>query len=189
MSTAQPVNRRPAAAVLIVAVLVATIGGGLWFTYSMVQAQRLNIEALQTEYEALRRRAAMPARTGETGPVLAADPYLSGATLALAANSLQQRIVGLIEATGGTLVTVSIEPAVSDEDEAGRRVVVQAVAQMNNDGLQEVLYRIESEAPFAFIDNLVVTRVATRGSDEEEDKTLRVTVDMRVAGYFRKAAR
>jgi hypothetical protein len=52
-----------------------------------------------------------------------------------------------------------------------------------------VLYQLEAQAPFVFVENLVVSRVVPRGTGEEATPTApRLSVDLRAAGYFRRAA-
>jgi hypothetical protein len=52
-----------------------------------------------------------------------------------------------------------------------------------------VLYQLESQAPFVFVENLIITRAAIRGSgDAEEPTSPKLSVDLRASGYFRKAA-
>lgn len=183
-------TQRLTAAVAILLIALVVIVGAMLLTLTMIEAKRSEIDARQTELAALQRRMALPAPAANT-PENPIDPFVEGGAFALAANALQQRVVGLIESSGGTLVTVSIDPPVVADDESGRRVVVQAVAELNNDGLQHVLYQLESELPFVFVENLAVGRVASRelGETEKTQKLPRLSVDLRIAGYFRKAAR
>jgi hypothetical protein len=177
-----------AAAVSVVLLFLILLVSALLFTWGMIGARQAEVDARQAQLEALKRRATQPAPAAST-QARAVEPFFTDG-FALAANELQQRVVGLIENAGGTLVTVGIDPQVTADDDSGRRVVVQAVAEMNNDSLQEVLYQLESEAPFVFVDNLLVTRVVARGAGDAEDtKTSpRLSVDLRAAGYFRRAA-
>jgi hypothetical protein len=178
------------AAVSLVLLFIAVLVSALLFTWGMIDARQSEVEARQTQLEALKRRAAQPAPAANA-QTRAVQPFFGDGTFAIAANELQQRVVGLIEKAGGTLVTVGVDPAVTADDDSGRRVVVQAVAELSNDALQEVLYQLEAEAPFVFVDNLQVGRVTQRGAgaDTEEIQTSpRLTVDLRAAGYFRKAA-
>ena len=183
-------QHRMAGAVTVLLVALAAIIGGMLFTLSQIEAERAEIDARQSELQALQRRMAIPAAAAKTAadPI---DPFIEGGTFALAANALQQRVVGFIESAGGTLVTVSVDPPVTADDESGRRVVVQAVAEVENDGLQQVLYQLEAEPPYVFVENLVVGRAATRdlGEADSSQKSPRLSIDLRVAGYFRKAAR
>lgn len=176
------------AAVSLVLLFIIVLMSGLLFTWGMIETRQTEIEARQTQLEALKRRAALPAPVSNT-QARTVEPFFADG-FALAANELQQRVVGLIEDADGTLVTVGIDPPVTADDESGRRVVVQAVAELSNDGLQEVLYKLESGAPFVFIENLLVSRLVPRGSgDAEETETSpRLSVDLRAAGYFRRAA-
>ena len=176
----------PAADALVLAFIIVLVSA-LLFTWGMIRTTQTEIEARQTQFEALKRRAALPAKAANH--LQNVDPYFSDGPFALVANELQQRVVGLIEQAGGTLVSVGVDPQVTGEDESSRKAVVQATAEMTNDGLQEVLYQLESQAPFVFVDNLIITRAATRGSgDSEEPTSPRLSVDLRASGYFRKAA-
>jgi hypothetical protein len=178
-----------AAAVSAVLLFVVVLIFGMLFTWGMIAAKQSEIEARQTQLQALQRRAAQPpsAVSAQTRTV---DPFLGDGSFAIAANELRQRVVDLIEAADGKLVTVGTDPPVTADDESGRRVVVQAVAELSNDGLQQVLYELESAAPFVFVETLLVNRVVSRSSGEAEEaqSSPRLSVDLRAAGYFRKAA-
>jgi general secretion pathway protein M len=176
------------AAVSLVLLFVVVLVSATLFTWGMIAAKQSEIEARQTQLEALKRRAAQPAPASNT-PLQTVEPFFADG-FALAANELQQRVVGLIEDSGGTLVTVGIDPQVVADDDSGRRVVVQAVAELSNDSLQEVLYALEAGAPFVFVENLLVSRVVSRASTEgaESATSPRLSVDLRAAGYFRRAA-
>jgi hypothetical protein len=169
---------------LFIIALVTTI----LFTWSIIGAREAEIQARETQLETLKRRAAQPPQVSSP-QARTVEPFFAD-SFALAANELQQRVVGVIENAGGNLVTVGVDPPVTADDESGRRVVVQAVAELSNNSLQELLYHLESEAPFVFVENLLVNRLAQRGSgDTEEAQVLpRLSVDLRAAGYFKRAA-
>ena len=183
-----PEKYHATAAVSLVLLFIIVLVSTTAFTWSMISAKQSEIEARQAQLEALKRRAAQPT-PGSAGPARTVEPFFAEG-FALAANELQQRVVGLIENAGGTLVTVGIDPPVIADDESGRRVVVQAVAELSNDSLQEVLYQLEAEAPLVFVENLLVSRVVPRGSGDAEatPTSPRLSVDLRAAGYFRRAA-
>jgi HAMP domain-containing protein len=174
-------------AVSLVLLFIVVVASALLFTWGVIEAKQSEIEARQAQLDALKRRAAQPAPAQGT-QARTVQPFF-GDSFALAANDLQQRVVGLVENAGGTLVTVSVDPPITADDDSGRRVVVQAVAELSNDSLQEVLYQLESEAPFVFVENLSVNRVTTRGSGQAEDTrtSAPLSVDLRVAGYFKRA--
>ncbi len=177
------------AAVSLVLLFIVVLVSALLFTWGMIEAKQSEIEARQTQLEVLKRRAAQPALTlGKQAQTV--EPFF-GDSFALAANDLQQRVVGLIENAGGTLITVSVDPPITADDDSGRRVLVQVVAELSNDSLQEVLYQLEAQAPFVFVENLSVNRVVPRGSgqaEEEHHNSPQLSVDLRAAGYFKRAA-
>jgi hypothetical protein len=175
------------AAVSLVLLFVIVLVTATLFTWGMIEARQSEIQARQTQLEALKRRAAQPPPASGT-QARTVEPFFADG-FALAANELQQRVVGLIENAGGTLITVGIDPPVTADDESGRRVVVQAVAELSNNSLQELLYRLEAEAPFVFVENLLVSRLVPRGSADAEDTQVspQLSVDLRAAGYFRRA--
>jgi HAMP domain-containing protein len=177
-----------AAAVALVLLLTIVLVTAMLFTWGMIEARQSEIEARQTQLEALKRRAAQPAPVSST-QARTVEPFFADG-FALAANELQQRVVGLIENAGGTLITVGIDPPVTADDESGRRVVVQAVAELSNNSLQDLLYHLEAEAPYVFVENLLVNRLVPRGSADAEDRQIspRLSVDLRAAGYFRRTA-
>ena len=177
-----------AAAVSLVLLLAIALVTAMLFSWGMIEARQSEIQARQTQLEALKRRAAQPASVSST-QARTVEPFFADG-FALAANELQQRVVGLIENAGGTLITVGIDPPVTADDESGRRVVVQAVAELSNNSLQELLYHLESEAPYVFVENLLVNRLVPRGSADPEDRQIspRLSVDLRAAGYFRRTA-
>jgi general secretion pathway protein M len=177
-----------AAAVSLVLLFMLLLGSSVYFTRELVEARRSELTAREIQLGALKRRLAQPPapRPSQARDV---EP-LFGDGFALAANELQNRIVGLIENAGGTLVSVGVDPPVTADDDSGRRVVVQAVAELGNDALQEMLYRLEANAPFVFVDSLAVTRITPRGGSDVQDaaRSPQLSVDLRAAGYFRRGA-
>ena len=174
----------------ILLVIVVAAASGLWFTKEASDAARLELEAKNTSLEALKKRIAIPLRkmTDQAGK---ASEFLEGANYALAANGMQQRIVELIESSGGKLVSVGVDPPDDTRNAMLRRVVVQANAELTNDGLQQVLYRLESERPFILVETLSVRNAPKQGGDEAgaPDHTIRLAVDLRTYGYFRGGGR
>jgi hypothetical protein len=119
-------------------------------------------------------------------------PFLAEESFALAANALQKRVVGLIEQTEGKLLTVSVEPPITGDEELARRVSVQVTAELTNAGLQKVLYALESAVPFTFVDSFAVSRRETSNPTtpgNEAQTEPRMSVSMSVTGYRRKDSR
>jgi hypothetical protein len=141
-----------------------------------------SLDARGTELAVLQRRLSA---AGQAAPSIAGSgPFLDGATFSLAANALQRRLVGLIEASGGTLLMASVEAPTVD-GQADHRATVQALAEMTNDGLQQVLYALESELPLVMVTSLTVesSPPQTEGATPATGNS-RLRVDLRVIGHF-----
>lgn len=164
----------------LLALIVASLGIGVLYAASELQTTQLELSTRESELELLQRRNVV--RQTNATDTLVADPFLQGATLALAANTLQQRIVRLVDDTGGKLSAIGVEPP-SDEPETRARVVVQATADMTVDALQTLLFRLESGAPFIFVESLAVQRIENDSATEADPQYLHV--DLRVSGYQR----
>jgi general secretion pathway protein M len=186
-------RNRSLIAVGILLALVLSVFGVLAMMVAETEAARAELDNRQAELEVLKRRP-LTAPNGATA-ALSGNPFLEGATLALAANGLQQRLVGLVDSTGGTLRSVAVEPpAELAEGGQNRRALVQATASMSISALQTLLYRLESETPFVFVEGLTVQRIEQpRGGRTDEDgndgeasrEEQMLNVDLRVAGFWR----
>ncbi len=174
-------------ALLVLAIFL--IVGGLIVGKSIVDAKDLEADARTAELQALQKRVQLPVRAVAPSEE-AKNAFLAGANLALAANTLQQRIASLIDSSGGTLATIGVDPPDNNDDVAGLRVVVQARSEFDNDGLQKFIYQLESERPFVLVDTLDVRRVGEgNAQDGGKQNSQRLTVNIRVIGYYRRAAR
>jgi general secretion pathway protein M len=177
-------NSRAAGAAAIVIGFVAVSAIGLYLVKGMVDAQTLELDAKTTQIAALQRRLKMPAlpAAGDS----AQNVFLEGANYALAANSLQQHIVELVEQSGGKIVSVAVEtPAATAQ--TSRRVIVQVRADLDNDGLQSLLYELETGYPLVLVDTLNVNRSAKQGPGDDSKRSPRLTVDLRAVGFYRGA--
>jgi hypothetical protein len=173
-----------ATAILIGAIVVVVVG--LYVVKGMVDAQYAELDAKTTQIAAMQRRLKMPAL-----PAAAASDknvFLEGANYALAANTLQQHIVEMIEQGGGKVVTVAVETPAPTE-QTSRRVIVQVRSELDNDGLQTLLYSLETGSPLVLIESLNVHRSVAQGDDEKNDakRSPRLTVELRAVGFYRTA--
>jgi preprotein translocase subunit SecF len=181
-------NSREAGAVAILLALIVLVIGGLFFGVEMVGAKQIELEAKASELDSLKRRMAMPARQ-QAAAQATGDVFLSGANYALAANALQQYVVETIDQSGGKLLTVGVETPTA-EASASRRVMVQSTSELDNDGLQSLLHSLEAGRPMVLIDSVTVRRPASRREGEDDSKAApRLTVELRVVGFYRSAVR
>ena len=177
-------NSRAAGATAILFGFVVIAAIGLYVLKGMVDAQAAELDAKNTQIAAMQRRLKMPIAT----PAAASDAnvFLEGANYALAANSLQQHIVQMVEQSGGKIASVSIETPAATE-QTSRRVIVQVRSELDNDALQSVLYGLEAGRPLVLIDSLNVHRMVAQNESEKNDakRSPRLTVELRVIGFYR----
>ena len=183
-------NNRASGALAVLLVFLALAAAGAYTGFSMLQVQQLELDARQSQFDALRRRLPPTQGPGSTEPAVAINPFLSEDNFALSANALQKRVVELIEAAHGTLNTVGVDPPITGDAELARRVSVQVSAELTNDALQEVLHQIESAVPFAFVETLSMTGARAGDASEPGEARIepRLTVSMSVVGYRRKGS-
>ena len=136
--------------------------------YEQIAARR---HAYQAQLDELSRR--------QTGTGV----YLSGATDALAAAELQDRVKAMVDAHGGKLRSVQILPVKADG--AFTRVSVRVQLSANTAAFHRLLYGLEAGKPFVFVDNLDVRnrRAVRRSALKDLDPTLMIRFDLQ--GYLR----
>lgn len=142
-------------------------------------SERLNrFQGISNNYPALKQQIENLVRqTAKSGI------YLAGNTDSLAAANLQEGVSGTIERNGGTLRSVQILPVTDDGDFRKVTVRVQLTATLPE--LTRILYSLEADKPFVFIDNLDIKnrRARTRNQDQNQNPELVVRFDL--YGYLR----
>lgn len=117
----------------------------------------------------------------------ASAAYLEGETEALAGAALQQQVRSLVEAVGGELrstQTLPLEPA-ADEAPAGR-IGLRLQLAIDLEGLQALLYTLETAEPFLFLEDVTIRerRMRRRLRDEPERAPM-LDVGFDVFGFVR----
>ncbi len=183
-----PWASRTAAVALLVAVLGALYlyaAVPLTAAYRDTDEEIARTEELLARYEQIAaRRQAYQAQLDElSSRQTGTGVYLSGATDALAAAELQDRVKAMVEAHGGRLRSVQILPVKADG--AFTRVSVRVQLSANTAAFHRLLYGLESEKPFIFVDNLDVRnrRAVRRSALKDLDPTLMIRFDL--LGYLR----
>lgn len=182
---------RLAAIALLIVILVAVY---LFVINPVVAAYRTADEEIEQARELLERYQVMAlnksvlrqrlnevyARQSDTGV------YLTGATDALAAAELQTRVRQGVVEFGGQLRSTQNLPAKVDRD--FRRVAVRVQLTANLSSLHHLLFRLESEKPFVFVDSLDVRnrRGTRRQALENFDPQLTIRFDL--FGYLNPEA-
>ena len=190
MSAAPQSNRRASGALAVLLVLLLLAAGGGFAGVGILQTMWIELDALQTQLDALKRRRPAPIQDAAAAAI-SVKPFLAEESFALAANTLQKRVVGAIELTEGKLITVNVDPAITGDEELARRVSVQVTAELTNEALQKVLYELEGAAPFVFVDSFGASRTEARDDTAKNAAQVapRMSVSMSVTGYRRKGSR
>jgi general secretion pathway protein M len=115
--------------------------------------------------------------------------YLKGSSDALAAAELQDHARGVIEGAGGSLRSTQILPvAPVDSKVPVRKAALRIQFGIDIEGLQKVLYQLETRQPYLFVDQLTVRQQRMRRSSKEAEPEPLLDVSFEVFGYVRGAA-
>ena len=109
--------------------------------------------------------------------------YLLAESDALASAELQGRIRDAVAAHGGALRSIQTLPAQSDGDFLRVSVRVQFTAKL--EAIHRILYALEAQRPFVFLDKLDVRSRRARRRKELENSDPDLTIRFDVAGYLR----
>ncbi len=106
--------------------------------------------------------------------------YLDGTTYAVAAASLQDNVKAIVEAQGGEVQSIQTMPSPANDDSG--RVAIRVQSLMVVESLLYTFHRLESGAPYLFVDNLEIqgrlSRRARLGEENDEDTDLLVWFDL-----------
>ena len=111
--------------------------------------------------------------------------YLQGASEALVSADLQNRVKTVVQGNGGVLNSTQILDATSEE--GFRRVAVRVRMSGGSEALYKVLYALETERPFLFVDNIDINARSMRAR-EGQAETIELMVSFDLFGYMRPAS-
>lgn len=111
--------------------------------------------------------------------------YLQGASEALVSADLQNRVKTVVQGNGGVLNSTQILDAASEE--GFRRVAVRVRMSGGSEALYKVLYALETERPFLFVDNIDINARSMRAR-EGQAETIELMVSFDLFGYMRPAS-
>ena len=124
-----------------------------------------------------RRPASVRAQAPGTGP--SGSPFLEGATVTVAGAALLQRVTAAVTKLGGNVLSSQVDLQ-GTQSKTGFLTII-ASCDIDQPGLQQLLYDVEAGMPFLFVDQLVVqtsTSLAASG-----DGRLRIL--LAVSGQWR----
>ena len=155
---ANPARSRRAAVgllVLVVASVIAIVAIPTWYLHNRYDVE---LQERQSRLERLQRIAAMrPEISRQLEAMRAQDIrrfFLRSGAAALSAAEVQEVIRGVIEQSGGRLITMQ---ALAARDEGRyRQVTVSVQMTANIFAMRKFMHAIETHVPLLFVDNLMV---------------------------------
>jgi general secretion pathway protein M len=125
--------------------------------------QRAEVASLAAMLEQLEGRKAPAARGQPTEVSMpSGSAFLEGATVTVAGAALIQRVAGAVTKFGGNVLSTQVELK-GTQSKAGFLSIL-ASCEIEQVGLQQLLYDLEAGMPFLFIDQLVVQAPSSSGN-------------------------
>jgi general secretion pathway protein M len=148
--------------------VAAMLYAGLVFVFIYVVAmsvadildQRADVASSVAMLEQLEgRRLPVVRNTSDGAAIPAGSAFLEGATVTVAGANLLQRVAGAVTKRGGNVLSTQVDLQ-GTQSKAGFLSMI-ASCDIEQSELQQLLYDIEANMPFLFIDQLVVQSPAT----------------------------
>jgi general secretion pathway protein M len=175
VATLRNLLNQPLAAAACFAAVMALLLFTIISSLADVLAQRAEVTASTTMLDQFEGRR--PAATrNEAGGIAApsGSPFLEGATVTVAGAALLQRVTAAVTKLGGSVLSSQVDLQ-GTEAKAGFLSVI-ASCEIDQVGLQQLLYDVEAGMPFLFIDQLVVQAPSNFGASTEGKLRVLLTV-------------
>jgi general secretion pathway protein M len=189
-----PLSRRLLAIAILFGVIYAVVFGfalPAWQAYDEARSTGAELEIGLKRMAAIAGdQATLDIQLAQMRSRRAASPgFLTGATDTLAAVELQTHLKSATESAHGEFRSAQILPA---RDEGSfRRISVRTQMKVRFEELIHILYQLESETPFLFVENLQISaepRARQRGETGLLDDNPVLGVAFDLSGYLRKPA-
>lgn len=167
MSSVATLRRTLATSPMLAAATYAGLVFALLLTVIMsiaeIFGQRAELASSAAMLEQLEgRRPAAAGGQRVDGAMPAGSAFLEGATVTIAGAALIQRVAGAVTKFGGNVLSSQVDLK-GTQSKAGFLSVL-ASCEIDQVGLQQLLYDLEAGMPFLFIDQLVVQAPSTLSS-------------------------
>jgi len=166
-TSAPSTTARKAVATLIYACAVSACALATWWAIADIGDGFSEVAALQSRLRLYEGRAPIAAPAADASPRI--SPFLEGDTVAIGGAALQKRVADAVQRAGGAVI--STELALDGADGALKLTGNIEIAQT---GLQDLLYDLETGAPFVFVDKLSAQSPRVYGQSDSD--TLRVAL-------------
>jgi general secretion pathway protein M len=154
--------------------LVVGLAALVWIAASSLYDRYAELSAANDQLDAMEGRGKVPQQARAGGPSASGSPFLEGQTVTVAGAALQQRVGAAVKAVGGNVLSSQIDLQGPESKKGYVNLTVSC--EVDQPGLQQLLYDLEAGMPFLFIDQLVVQ--APQSLDETEGGRLRILVGL-----------
>lgn len=144
-------------------------------------------ELLQ-RYQALAQQRSLLADrlTAQQERAASAAGYLQGPSHALAAAQLQDRVKSVVEAAGGRLRSTQTLPPERVDSLVFRRIKLRVRCVVTIEGLEAILYELETGQPYLIIRDIKLRQEQVRGRRNETQMQPNLDVGLELFGYLRE---
>jgi hypothetical protein len=142
-----------------------------------VQARSDAVQEFAERREMIVRLEARSRTDGRPAAAAPAAAFLAAATQGLAGAQLQAHLAQVAGAEQVGLISSGIEPA--KREDAPDTIRLSATMELGSGALQAILHRLETGAPYVFVEALTVQPAGTTTDRPAEDPLLRATLSVR----------
>jgi general secretion pathway protein M len=165
--------------VLLIVVLPLTISTAE--TYGELESTMMRIQKART---VMGQKDALKAQKDEITQVYRADgAYLPSEASAIASASLQSRIKQILMESDAELASLQVLP--DRKEDQFDRVGIKVRFNSDTKALRHVLYNIETNQPYLFVDYLSVRAIRGASGSKSQVDAEQLTVEVDVLGYMR----
>ncbi len=164
-------TRYPAVAVVCYVALIMICAFVTWAALADVYVRYGALAAATDMLDQIEGRKKTPGRgdaLGANAPV--GSPFLEGQSVTVAGAALQQRVTGAVTKTGGNVLSTQIDLNSAQAKNGFVSLIVSC--EVEQPGLQQVLYDLEAGMPFLFVDQLEVQAPQATGRETEPMRVL-----------------
>jgi general secretion pathway protein M len=154
-------RRQGLAAAAYFAAIACFVGGSLWLIDDLKIRREQAAETSLRLDQLSKRSPPLASRTPAEATRLL---FLGGRTMTIAGATLEQRIKDAVERSGGVLTSSEVESDSPDAKDGFVRLT--ASIEVDQPGLQTILYEIEAGTPYLFVDKLSIQSPEAFGDQE-----------------------
>jgi general secretion pathway protein M len=178
MSTGQTITRTLTHSPLVAVVLYIAVAGGLLATAGFalldIAGHRQALAQTSDLLDQLRGRKPHGGAVSALAAEHPGTPFLEGRTVTVAGATLLQRVASAIGNVGGTIQSSQVDVSSAQTKDGLVGLIVSC--EMEQPGLQKLLYDLEAGMPFLFVDQLDVQVPQTTALNESGTGRIRVVL-------------